>query len=149
MTDILFAEDDDNISEWVTVALEGRSCRVRSVPDGAAALKRYEERRPDLVILDVMMPKMSGWDVLAEIRRRDKAVPIMMLTAKAAESDKVAGLGLGADDDLTKPFGLAELRARVAALLRRAGVSAATRPADEAFPFGAFQVSPITRTPIS
>ena len=141
MTDILFAEDDDNIREWVTVALEGRSCRVRSVPDGAAALKRYEERRPDLVILDVMMPKMSGWDVLAEIRRRDKAVPIMMLTAKAAESDKVAGLGLGADDYLTKPFGLAELRARVAALLRRAGVSAATRPADEAFPFGSFQVS--------
>ena len=65
----------------------------------------------------------------------------MMLTAKAAESDKVAGLGLGADDYLTKPFGLAELRARVAALLRRAGVSAATRPADEDFAFGSFRVS--------
>jgi len=141
MTDVLFAEDDDNIREWVAVALESRSCRVRSVPDGAAALKRYEERRPDLVILDVMMPKMSGWDVLAEIRRRDKAVPIMMLTAKAAEADKVAGLGLGADDYLTKPFGLAELRARVAALLRRAGISAATRPADEDFQFGSFRVS--------
>lgn len=141
MTDVLFAEDDDNIREWVSVALESRSCRVRAVADGAAALKRYEERRPDLVILDVMMPKMSGWDVLSEIRRRDKAVPIMMLTAKAAESDKVAGLGLGADDYLTKPFGLAELRARVAALLRRAGVSAATRPADEDFAFGSFRVS--------
>lgn len=141
MTDVLFAEDDDNIREWVSVALESRSCRVRAVADGAAALKRYEERRPDLVILDVMMPKMSGWDVLSEIRRRDKAVPVMMLTAKAAESDKVAGLGLGADDYLTKPFGLAELRARVAALLRRAGVSAATRPADEDFAFGSFRVS--------
>ena len=124
MTDIVFAEDDANIREWVAVALEGGGqCRVRAVSDGAAAVKAYEERRPDLMILDVMMPKMSGWDVVSEIRRRDKTVPVMILSAKSAEADKVTGLGLGADDYLAKPFGLAELRARVAALLRRSAVS--------------------------
>lgn len=141
MTDILLAEDTSEIREWVAVALERDTCRVRAVGDGAAAVKAYEEKRPDLMILDVMMPKMSGWDVVLEIRRRDKVVPILMLTAKAAEADKVLGLGLGADDYLTKPFGLAELRARVAALLRRAGVSAATRREDDVFAFGSFKVN--------
>lgn len=140
MTDILLAEDDADIREWVAVALEHDTCRVRSVADGAAAVKAYEEKRPDLMVLDVMMPKMSGWDVVTEIRRRDASVPILMLTARAAEADKVAGLTLGADDYLTKPFGVAELRARVAALLRRAGVSAATKPADDVFSFGSFVV---------
>ncbi len=140
MTDILFAEDDSEIREWVAVALERDTCRVRAVDNGAAAVQAYAEKRPDLLILDVMMPKMSGWDVVAEIRRRDKAVPILMLTAKAAEQDKVMGLGLGADDYLTKPFGLAELRARVAALLRRAGIQASAQTSVAPFSFGAFTV---------
>ena len=140
MTDVLFAEDDANIREWVAVALENGTCRVRPAADGAAALKAYEEKRPDLVILDVMMPKISGWDVLTEIRKKDKAVPIMMLTAKAAEADKVAGLGLGADDYLAKPFGLAELRARVAALLRRAAVGAAAQQTVQTFRVGSSSV---------
>ena len=141
MTDILFAEDDPEIREWVAVALERDTCRVRAVDNGAAAVQAYAEKRPDLMILDVMMPKMSGWDVVAEIRRRDRAVPILMLTAKAAEQDKVMGLGLGADDYLTKPFGLAELRARVAALLRRAGIQASDQASVESFAFGAFTVN--------
>lgn len=140
MTDILFAEDDAGIREWVVVALESATCRVRAVADGAAALKAYEEKRPDLMILDVMMPKASGWDVVTETRKKDKAVPIMMLTAKSAEADKVAGLGMGADDYLTKPFGLAELRARVAALLRRAAVSAAGMPAQASIAVGSHRV---------
>ncbi len=140
MTDILFAEDDPEIREWVAVALERDTCRVRTVDNGAAAVQAYAEKRPDLMILDVMMPKMSGWDVVTEIRRRDRAVPILMLTAKAAEQDKVTGLGLGADDYLTKPFGLAELRARVAALLRRAGVQASAQASAETFVFGSFTV---------
>ena len=81
MTDILFAEDNPEIREWVSVALERDTCRIRAVADGAAALKAYEEKRPDLMILDVMMPKVSGWDVVTDIRRRDKVVPILMLTA--------------------------------------------------------------------
>ncbi|MCR5414359.1 MAG: response regulator transcription factor [Kiritimatiellae bacterium] len=141
MTDILFAEDDADIREWVQVALERDTCRIRAVADGAAAVVAYEEKIPDLMILDVMMPKMSGWDVVNEIRRRDKVVPILMLTAKSAEQDKVLGLGLGADDYLTKPFGLSELRARVAALLRRAGISAATTREGDVFGFGEFKVN--------
>jgi len=143
MTDILFAEDDAGIREWTALALEGPTCRVRAVADGAAALKAYEEKVPDLAILDVMMPKVSGWDVLVEIRKKDRAVPIMMLTAKSAEGDKVMGLGLGADDYLAKPFGVAELRARVAALLRRAAVSSAPAPAKSpAFAVGSRTVDP-------
>lgn len=141
MTEVLIAEDDPEIREWVGVALERAGRRVRTAPDGAAALRAYAEKRPDLLVLDVMMPKVSGWDVLAEIRRRDHRLPIMMLTAKAAEADKVMGLDGGADDYLTKPFSLAELRARVAALLRRSSVQASTAPAaGEVFSFGASQV---------
>ena len=143
MTDILFAEDDAGIREWTALALEGPTCRVRAVADGAAALKAYEEKVPDLAILDVMMPKVSGWDVLTEIRKKDKALPIMMLTAKAAEGDKVMGLGLGADDYLAKPFGVAELRARVAALLRRVAVSSAPAPAKtHTFSVGSHTIDP-------
>ena len=123
MTDILLSEDDPDIREWVGVALERDNVRVRSCADGEAALVAYREKRPDLLILDVMMPKKSGWDVLLEIRERDRHLPIMMLTAKSSESDKVQGLGIGADDYMTKPFGVRELRARVAALLRRSGVN--------------------------
>ena len=143
MTDILFAEDDAGIREWTSLALESQGYRVRAVADGAAALKAYEEKTPGLAILDVMMPKVSGWDVLTEIRKKDKALPIMMLTAKAAEADKVMGLGLGADDYLAKPFGVAELRARVAALLRRAAVSSVPAAAkSSAFPVGSHTVDP-------
>lgn len=137
MTEVLIAEDDAEIREWVGIALEGTGRRVRTAPDGAAALQAYAEKRPDLMILDVMMPKVSGWDVLAEIRRRDRRLPILMLTAKSAEADKVMGLDGGADDYLTKPFSLAELRARVAALLRRSSVQASIAPAaGEVFAFG-------------
>lgn len=125
MIDILFAEDDPNIREWTALALEEKGRKVRAVADGAEAMKAYLAKRPDLVILDVMMPKISGWDVLAEIRRRDKTVPVMMLTAKTAEADKVAGLEGGADDYLGKPFGLDELRARAGALLRRSAYASA------------------------
>ena len=143
MTDILFAEDDAGIREWTSMALEGATSRVRAVADGAAALKAYEEKTPDIIILDVMMPKVSGWDVLTEIRKKDKATPIMMLTAKSAEADKVTGLGLGADDYLAKPFGVAELRARVAALLRRAAVSSVPVAAkSSSFEVGSHTVDP-------
>ncbi len=141
MTDILIAEDNESVRNGLLVALERESCRVRGVGDGVAALKAYQEKRPDLLILDIMMPKMSGLDVLVEIRKKDKALPILIISALSSEKDKVRGLSLGADDYLTKPFGLAELRARVAALLRRAGISAASRPQDDEFTFGSFCVS--------
>ena len=140
MADILLAEDDASIREWLPVVLEKDKHRVRAVADGAAALSAYEERRPDLLILDVMMPKKSGYDVCTEIRKKDPILPILMLTAKDAESDKVLGLGLGADDYMTKPFGIRELCARVSAMLRRVHVAETARQAKAVFIVGRCQV---------
>ena len=149
MTDILFAEDDPQIREWVAYSLERDHHRVRSVADGEAALTAYAEKRPDLVILDIMMPKKSGYDVLLKIRETDRALPILMLTAKSTESDKVMGLGVGADDYMTKPFGVRELQARVSALLRRASVNASVGKSAENFRFATFKVNVARRILIS
>jgi DNA-binding response OmpR family regulator len=120
MADLLIAEDDPGIREWLELVLRKEGHRVRSVADGNAALVAYAERRPDMVILDVMMPGKSGYDVCAEIRRKDGQTAVIMLSANGTEQDKVTGLGIGADDYIVKPFGVAELKARVLALLRRA-----------------------------
>ena len=149
MTDILFAEDDPQIREWVAYSLERDRHRVRSVADGEAALTAYAEKRPDLLILDIMMPKKSGYDVLLKIRETDRALPILMLTAKSTESDKVMGLGVGADDYMTKPFGVRELQARVSALLRRASVNASVGKSAENFRFATFKVNVARRILIS
>jgi len=146
MTDILFAEDDPQVREWVAFSLERDHHRVRSVADGESALTAYAEKRPDLLILDIMMPKKSGYDVLIKIRETDRALPILMLTAKATESDKVMGLGVGADDYMTKPFGVRELQARVSALLRRVSVNASAGKAAENFRFAALKVNAARRT---
>ena len=141
MSEILFAEDDADIRKWVAVALETEGYAVRTVPDGEAALAAYAAQRPDLLMLDIMMPKRDGVSVCAEIRRRDAALPILMLTARTSERDKIAGLGAGADDYLTKPFGLGELLARIAALLRRARRVPVQPPrADAPFRLGAHMI---------
>lgn len=141
MSEILFAEDDADIRKWVAVALETEGYIVRTVPDGEAALAAYAAQRPNLLMLDIMMPKRDGVSVCAEIRRRDAALPILMLTARTAERDKIAGLGAGADDYMTKPFGLGELLARIAALLRRARLLPARAPrADAPFRLGAHMI---------
>ena len=141
MSEILFAEDDADIRKWVAVALETEGYAVRTVPDGEAALAAYAAQRPDLLMLDIMMPKRDGVSVCAEIRRRDAALPILMLTARTAERDKIAGLGAGADDYMTKPFGLGELLARIAALRRRARLVHFQSPrADAPFRLGAHMI---------
>lgn len=141
MSEILFAEDDADIRKWVAVALETEGYAVRTVPDGEAALAAYAAQRPNLLMLDIMMPKRDGVSVCAEIRRRDAALPILMLTARTAERDKIAGLGAGADDYMTKPFGLGELLARIAALLRRARLVPVQPPrADAPFRLGAHMI---------
>lgn len=141
MSEILFAEDDADIRKWVAVALETEGYAVRTVPDGEAALAAYAAQRPDLLMLDIMMPKRDGVSVCAEIRRRDAALPILMLTARTAERDKIAGLGAGADDYMTKPFGLGELLARIAALLRRARLVPVQPPRTDApFRLGAHMI---------
>lgn len=116
---ILIAEDDANIRQGLQDALEADGYRVICAEDGEEAVKLCGREKPGLVILDIMMPKMDGYEVCRRLRK-NTTVPILFLSAKGEEIDKVVGLELGGDDYLTKPFGLAELRARVAALLRRA-----------------------------
>ncbi len=141
MAEILFAEDDADIRKWVAVALTSEGHTVRTVADGEAALTAYAQQRPDLLLLDVMMPRRDGLSVCAEIRTTDPALPILMLTARNTQKDKVTGLGLGADDYMTKPFGLEELFARIAALLRRANLSTASAPRSSAsFTLGAHTI---------
>ncbi len=120
---ILVVEDEASLADAVRYNLEREGFRVALAPDGPSALERFEAERPGLVILDLMLPGMSGLDVCREIRARS-AVPIVILTAKDAEADKVAGLELGADDYVTKPFSMRELVSRVRAHLRRAGMPA-------------------------
>lgn len=116
---ILVAEDEPHIREGLIDILEGEGYRVMAAGDGLAALQLSEEGRFDLALLDIMMPGRNGYDVCRELRRRQPDLAIIMLTAKGEEIDKVVGLELGADDYITKPFGLHELRARIAAVLRR------------------------------
>jgi DNA-binding response OmpR family regulator len=113
-------EDDPHIRLGVVAALEAEGFEVIECGNGAHALALIEQRTPALVILDVMLPRRSGFDVCRDLRVRKNAVPVLMLTAKGQEIDKVVGLELGADDYVTKPFGVRELIARVQALLRRA-----------------------------
>ena len=118
---ILIAEDDPAILAGLSDILKLEGFEVLEAFDGREALELYISGRPDLVLLDVMMPEMNGYDVCRAIRRADEHTPIVMLTAKGEEVDKVVGLELGADDYIVKPFGIAELTARVRSALRRAG----------------------------
>lgn len=116
---ILIAEDDAAIRLGLIAALESEGHEVVAASDGAQALKLYPQYNFDLVVLDIMMPRLSGYEVCTELRRKNPLIPILFLTAKGEEADKVLGLRLGGDDYVSKPFGLQELLARVAALLRR------------------------------
>ncbi len=118
MTTILLIEDAVDLAKVIRRELEGNGYSVRQATDGVAGLLLFKKEAPDLVILDWMLPKLNGLDVLREMRAQS-AVPILMLTARHEEADRVIGLELGADDYLTKPFGMRELTARVRALLRR------------------------------
>lgn len=129
---ILVAEDQADIRELLALNLRNAGYDVTAVADGAAALASQAETASDLLILDLMMPAMDGLEVCKALRARGRATPILMLTAKATELDRVLGLELGADDYLTKPFSLAELLARVKALLRRAELHRAAQTASPA-----------------
>lgn len=119
---ILVVDDEAILVETIAYNLEQAGYQVITVADGASALEAARRETPDLVILDIMLPEMDGLEVCRQLRRESNTstTPIMMLTAKADEIDKVVGLEIGADDYITKPFGRRELLARVRALLRRA-----------------------------
>ncbi len=137
---ILVAEDDPHIRLGLVDALSAEGYSVVECRDGVEALAQIRNARPDLVLLDVMMPRKSGFDVCRELRAAKNTVPILMLTAKGQETDKVVGLELGADDYVTKPFGLRELLARVHALLRRATHDAAPTFRPDAIRFGRVEI---------
>ncbi len=129
--DVLVAEDDVNILEGVVRLLQKEGYNVRGVKNGALALEEYQKKSPDFIILDIMMPEKSGYDVCREIRQSDAITPIIFLSAKSEEIDKVVGLELGADDFVSKPFGTRELMARVRAISRR--TLAKTTPLADSF----------------
>ncbi len=125
---ILVVEDEPTLRETLVEALETEGFRVTSAGDGRVALERFRADHPDLVLLDLMLPEISGIDV-CRIIRAESPVPIIMLTARGSEVDKVVGLELGADDYVTKPFSLRELSARIRAVFRRGEVASAASTA--------------------
>ncbi len=115
---VLLVEDEESFVDALGIGLKREGFLVHVARDGAEALDRFEAVRPDLILLDVMLPKVSGIDVCREIRRTSK-VPIIMVTARASEIDTVVGLEVGADDYVSKPYRVHELVARIRAVLRR------------------------------
>ena len=139
MKRVLIVEDNADLAFGLRNNLELEGYAVQVAGEGRAALEAFRQSGADVVILDLMIPEIDGFDVLKELRQADTQVPILILTARGEEVDKVTGLRLGADDYVTKPFGLLELLARVAALLRRT-------TADARMSFGSVEVDLATRT---
>ena len=119
-TKVLIVEDETNIAELLHLYLEKEGFETAVAPDGGKAVELFRSFRPDLVLLDIMLPVMDGWSVLKKIRETDKT-PVIMLTAKGETDDKVNGLEMGADDYIVKPFEMKEVLARIHAVLRRFG----------------------------
>ncbi|MGD9571010.1 MAG: response regulator transcription factor [Thermoleophilia bacterium] len=116
---VLIVEDDEAIADSVAYALDRAGFRTLRASDGGQGLRLFRQQRPDLVILDLMLPQMDGWRVTEELRREDPRVPVIVCSARTSEFDRVHGLEMGADDYVTKPFSMKELLARVNAHLRR------------------------------
>ena len=139
---ILIAEDDAHIRSGIEALLQSEGYETSAAKDGEEALKLYAAQRPDLVVLDIMMPKKSGYDVCKAIRANDSRTPVIMLSAKGEEIDKVLGLELGADDYITKPFSIREFAARVVAVLRRRAIEKQTSLPYPIFDIGAARIDP-------
>lgn len=122
MSTILVVEDEESVRELVRVYLENEGFRVETASDGEEALNKVKANTPDLIILDIMLPKFDGWTVCREVKKTSN-VPIIMLSARTEEFDRVLGLELGADDYIPKPFSPREMVARVRAVLRRTSAS--------------------------
>ena len=144
-TKILIVEDDPHILLGLEEVLKSDGFEVTVCNRGDQALDAVTKHRPGLVVLDVMLPGKSGFDICKELRAKKITVPVLMLTAKGQEIDKVVGLDLGADDYVTKPFGVRELLARIHALLRRVAKTTADETgADEPFQIGVVMIDPKT-----
>jgi len=135
---ILIIEDEEDLVKGLKLNLADEGYEVDWAADGVEGLRKALEERPDLIILDIMLPKMNGLDICRELRQKNISVPIIMLTAKGEEIDKVVGLEIGADDYMTKPFSIRELLARIKAHLRREKRERKTVP--EVYRFGDVEI---------
>lgn len=142
---ILVVDDEPNIREVVELYLRRDGFEVEVVGDGATALAAVERKIPDLIVLDLMLPVLGGLQVTRALRQGEQSIPIIMLTAKGEEADRIAGLELGADDYLTKPFSPKELVARVKAVLRRASANPLVDPQAQPLSNGDITLNPATR----
>jgi two-component system, OmpR family, alkaline phosphatase synthesis response regulator PhoP len=139
---VLVAEDDQLTRDGLVEVLEREGYTVVSAKDGQEALGLFKGEKPDFVCLDIMMPEANGYDVCRELRRANPATPIIFISAKSEEIDRVVGLELGADDFITKPFGVREVVARIRAVTRRCLASREEQARPAAFPMGDLTVFP-------
>ena len=142
---VLIIDDDEKIISMLKRALAFEGYRVSAASDGLAGLQKLAQETPDLIILDVMMPQLDGWEVCRRIRESGLSVPILMLTAKDDLTSKVKGLDIGADDYLVKPFALEELLARIRALLRRNAHSGGSWEPSRQLKYGDLVLDPDSR----
>lgn len=145
MAMILVVDDEPNIREVVELYLRRDGHSVLTAADGEEALRLHRQQRPDLVVLDLMLPKLNGFEVCRRIQAEQR-VPVIMLTARGEEEDRIIGLGLGADDYVSKPFSARELAARVQAVLRRVGDAAQSLAVKPTLTVGELQIDPNTRS---
>lgn len=138
---ILIAEDDNYIRRGLTDVLSNEGYEILEAENGQQALDLFNQQKPDFIILDIMMPLRDGYSVCREIRKQDEYIPILFLSAKDEEIDRVVGLELGADDYMTKPFGIHELRARIKAIAKRC-MRNNTPNNDQSFNFGDLVIYP-------
>jgi DNA-binding response OmpR family regulator len=143
---ILLVDDEQPIQTLLSFPLQRDGYEVVQASDGNEALARFSEQAFDLVVLDLMLPRMDGLEVCKRLRAKGSTVPIIMLTAKSEEIDKVLGLELGADDYITKPFSMREFRSRVKAALRRAGMARPDSDGDDAIEVRGLRIDPTKRT---
>ena len=140
---ILIVEDETNIVDILSFNLEREGYNTIEAYDGQTGLQLAREQNPDLILLDLMLPKMNGFDVCRQLRADGCSTPIIMLTAREEEADKVLGLELGADDYITKPFAVRELMARVKANIRRRSIDIGAAPSGAAIQAGPLTIDPI------
>jgi DNA-binding response OmpR family regulator len=139
---ILIAEDDAHIRNGLMEVLAHEGYRPIAAENGTQALALYRQQQPDFIILDIMMPELDGYKVCKEIRKHDQQIPIVFLSARDEEIDRVIGLELGADDYISKPFGIHEMRARIKTIARRCLRQTPDAEEDASFPFGDLIVFP-------
>lgn len=143
--DILVVDDEASVVEVVSLYLRREGYEVRSAADGQLALDAIAEQQPTLIVLDLMLPKVGGIEILRQVRQRWADVPVIMLTARGQETDRIYGLELGADDYVVKPFSPAELVARVKAVLRRTQSGATAQDGGPLIQFDELEIDPPTR----